>query len=202
MSTHQSAGPSERVAPPEIPFEPAQLRPRHDGWTAQRQILFIEALAATKCVDEACRRVGMSDTSAYELRNRPCGAAFAHAWDLALEYQLDQVEQAALERSLNGVARPIFHKGEKVGDWRHYDERLTMFLLRSRRPHRYGKWLDYSPMPPPSEDERRNAYADALIQNGITAPLRDGNLVEDWDNDDEAGDEEPRDEEPEGSAEE
>src|SRR4051812_34961441 len=56
-----------------IHFEPAVLRPRHDGWTAERQIHFIETLAATKCVDEACRRVGMSDTSAYELRNRPCG---------------------------------------------------------------------------------------------------------------------------------
>ena len=75
-----------------IPFEPAQLRPRYDGWTAEKQIHFIEALAATKCVDEACRRVGMSDTSAYELRNRPCGRAFAKAWDIALDYQLDRVE--------------------------------------------------------------------------------------------------------------
>jgi hypothetical protein len=31
-----------------IPFEPAQLRPRHDGWTAEKQIHFIEALAATQ----------------------------------------------------------------------------------------------------------------------------------------------------------
>ena len=58
MSAHQ----------PPIPFEPAKLRPRHDGWTAEKQILFIEALAASKCVDEACRRVGMSDTSAHALR--------------------------------------------------------------------------------------------------------------------------------------
>ena len=119
-----------------IPFEPAQLRPRHDGWTAEKQIHFIEALAATKCVDEACRRVGMSDTSDYELRNRPCGRAFAKAWDIALDYQLDRVEQGAVERSINGVPRPIFYKGEQVGEWRHYDERLTMFLLRNRRPQR------------------------------------------------------------------
>ena len=41
-----------------VPFTPAQLRPRHDGWTAQRQIAFVEALAETACVEEACRRVG------------------------------------------------------------------------------------------------------------------------------------------------
>ena len=47
-----------------------------------------------------------------------------------------------LSRAINGVPRPIFHKGEQVGEYRHYDERLTMFLLRYRDPTRYGKWLD------------------------------------------------------------
>jgi hypothetical protein len=134
-----------------IPFEPAQLRPRHDGWTVERQIHFIETLAATKCVDEACRRVGMSDTSAYRLRNRPCGAAFRRAWDAAMDCQLHRVEQSAIERSMNGVSRPVFYKGEQVGEWRHYDERLTMFLLRNRRPARHGRWIEQAP--PPDRDE-------------------------------------------------
>jgi hypothetical protein len=172
-----------------IPFEPAQLRPRYDGWTAEKQIHFIETLAATKCVDEACRRVGMSDTSAYELRNRPCGHAFAKAWDIALEYQLDRVEQGAVERSINGVARPIFYKGEQVGEWRHHDERLTMFLLRSRRAARYGKWIEGMPALPLPEDDRRDALADALTNIAIRAPGRDGNALEDWgpDDDEEGG---------------
>ena len=158
-----------------INFEPAQLRPRHDGWTAEKQIHFIEALAATKCVDEACRRVGMSDTSAYELRNRPCGRAFAKAWDIALDYQLDRVEQGAVERSINGVPRPIFYKGEQVGECRHYDERLTMFLLRNRRPQRYGKWIDQVPPAQPTEGDRRfalgGALGDALVEISIAGLL-------------------------------
>lgn len=170
-----------------IPFEPAQLRPRHDGWTAERQIRFIEVLAATKCVDEACRRVGMSDTSAYELRNRPCGRAFAKAWDLALECQLDRVEQCAVERSINGVSRPIFYKGEQVGEWRHYDERLTMFLLRSRRSARYGKAAGQAPLLPLPEPERHFALADALLDIAISAPAREGNELEDWAPEDEDG---------------
>jgi hypothetical protein len=40
---------------PDLSFERAQVRPRHDGWTAARQIAFIDALAATRCVGEACR---------------------------------------------------------------------------------------------------------------------------------------------------
>ena len=58
-----------------------------------------------------------------------------------------EVEQTAMERSKNGVARPIFYKGEQVGEWRHHDERLTMFLLRFRRRHRFG--------PPPPYTLRR-----------------------------------------------
>src|SRR3954452_9955258 len=175
MSAPQPIDPSERVPAPQIPFEPVPVRPRHDGWTAERQIRFIEALAATKCVDEACRRVGMSDTSAYELRYRPCGHAFAKAWELALEAQLDRVDQSAVERSINGVARPIFYKGEQVGEWRQHDERLTMFLLRSRRPARYGRWTDQVPPGKPAEDERRYALGDALIDIAISAPEKDGN---------------------------
>ena len=60
----------------------------------------------------------------------------------ALDYALHRLEQAALSRALHGVPRPVFHKGEQVGEWRDYDERLTMFLLKNRRPARFGKWMD------------------------------------------------------------
>ena len=136
---------------PLIPFDPVPVRPRHDGWTAEKQIAFIEALAETACVDEACRRVGMSDTSAYRLRDRPCGAAFRRAWNAALDCNIHRVEQGAISRSINGVPRPIFHKGVQVGEYRHYEERLTMFLLRSRRPQRYGKWMDRMLAPDPDD---------------------------------------------------
>lgn len=147
----------EPLSPPPHPtFLPVPLRARHDGWTAERQIAFIEALAETGCVEQACRRVGMSDTSAYALRWRPCGAPFRQAWDAALDYALHRVEQAVFERSRNGVPRPVFYKGEKVGEWRHFDERLTMFLLRSRRPERYGKWIERM-LAPGDEDGEEDA---------------------------------------------
>jgi len=136
-----------------IPFTPTDPSNRHDGWTVARQTAFVEALAETGCVDESCRRVGMSDTSAYRLRLR--NPAFADAWEAALELGLDRVEDAATARSIRGVARPIFYKGEQVGEWRHHDERLTMFLLRQRKARRYGKWIEREP-PPPLDDDFRN----------------------------------------------
>ena len=132
----------EEPQKPIIPFEPVPLRPRRDGWTVEKQCAFIEALAETGIVEEACRRVGMSRTAADNLRHRPEGMHFRRAWQAAIDYAGYRLEEEAHQRSRNGVVRPIFYKGEQVGEYRHYDERLTMFLLRSHRPERYGKALD------------------------------------------------------------
>jgi hypothetical protein len=84
----------------------------------------------------------MSRTSADNLRRRSCGVHLRRTWEAAIDCSLYRIEEDAFARSRRGVARPIFHKGEQVGEWRHYDERLTMFLLRARRPQRYGKRTD------------------------------------------------------------
>jgi hypothetical protein len=128
---------------PALTFTPVHVRARWDGWTPDKQIAFVEALSETACVEEACQIVGMSPVSAYALRRRPPAHHFREAWDAALDMGVHRLEQAALGRALNGVARPLFYKGEQVGEWREYDERLTMFLLRYRRPRRYGAMLDH-----------------------------------------------------------
>ncbi len=146
----------EEPKQPLIPFEPVPVRARHDGWTVEKQYAFVVALAETGIVEEACRRVGMSRTSADNLRRRPCGVHFRRAWQAAADYALHRVEENAHRRGRDGVARPIFHKGEQVGEYRHFDERLTMFLPRSYRPERYGKALD--PLLAPSGDEQEDEY--------------------------------------------
>lgn len=67
-----------------IPFTPVRLRYRRDGWTPARQLAFIFALRACRCVLEACRRVGVSSQSAYRLYRRPGAEGFRKAWDEAL----------------------------------------------------------------------------------------------------------------------
>jgi hypothetical protein len=156
---------------PLIPFEPVPVRPRRDGWTVEKQYAFIEVLAETGIVEEACRRVGMSRTSADNLRRRPCGAHFRRAWETALDYSLHLSEEDVFARARRGVARPIFYKGEQVGEWRHYDERLTMFLLRSRRPQRYGKWIDRMVAP---DEEEGCAYDPGIELDGALTGIEFG----------------------------
>ena len=130
-----------------VQFTPVPVRRRHDGWTVERQIAFIEKLADCGSVTAACKHVGMSRESLRKLRRHPRGETFRDACDAALDCSYAEVEEAAVERSKNGVARPVFYQGEQVGEWRYFDERLTMFLLRCRRRHRFGPEVDSLPRP-------------------------------------------------------
>jgi hypothetical protein len=138
-------------------------RPRRDGWTVERQDAFLQTLASCGCVTHAARAVGMSRESAYRLYNRPSAADFRRCWDAALDCSLRLVEDGAWSRAINGVARPVFYQGEQIGEYRHYDERLTMFLLRFRRPHRYGEPLKIPPMIPPPGIENDGLDPDEAI---------------------------------------
>jgi hypothetical protein len=135
----------------ELDFVPVGVRYRYDGWTPDKQLAFIERLSDCGCVEEAARAVGMSRTAAYALRRRRDAQAFRMAWDAAMDTAVARLADAALARAINGVPVPIFHGGEQVGERRHFNERLTMFLLRYRAPERYGNWLDRKEASQPSE---------------------------------------------------
>jgi hypothetical protein len=135
-------------SPEPTPNLPARA-PRHDGWTVERQTAFLKAFAACGTISAACRAVGMSRQSLHDLCARPSAIAFRRALDAARDCSSMLIEDAAAERTIHGVRRPIFYKGEQVGEWREHDERLTMFLLRYRRRNRFGPQLDHVPPPPP-----------------------------------------------------
>lgn len=156
-------------------FTPAPRRLRHDGWTPERQRAFIEALAATGCVAEAARAVGVSENSAYRLRRDPRADGFRLAWTLALDCGLQRLADRATSRAMHGVPRPIFHNGEQVGEWRHFDERLTMFLLRARDPSRFGHWVGRE------ETERDQDLAVRLLPLALRGLGEVGDLADDED---------------------
>lgn len=120
-----------------------------DRWTKAKMAEFLRVLAAQQSVAAAARAVGMSRQSAYKLRNRLKGEPFDIAWEAAFQHGYDALHQAALERALHGVEVPVFHKGEQVGTRRHFDERLTTFLLARRnnvgaqRLGRYGAAAEF-----------------------------------------------------------
>ena len=111
---------------------------RYDGWTPERQRAFVKLLAEYGCVRRAAGALGMSEVGAYQMRRAPGAEGFAKAWAEALETGINKLRDAAMERALYGVAEPVFHKGEQVGERRRYNDRLATWILRHEDPERYG----------------------------------------------------------------
>ena len=122
------------------PFTPVPRQcARHDGWTPERQIAFIEALADTGSVDAACKAVNMSTVGAYHLRRQSGATSFRKAWETALQLGVARVEDVVMDRALNGVEEPLYSYGKLVGTRRRYNDRLLMFILRNRAPDRFAE---------------------------------------------------------------
>jgi len=86
------------MSSPDSPSARAQTKIRRDGWTAERQLRFLDALARTRSVTRAAAFADMSRESAYRLRSRRDGALFAAAWDRAL---LDKAVPANVQEHHN-----------------------------------------------------------------------------------------------------
>lgn len=118
------------------PFEPSGQKPRpkrtrvrKDGWTTEAQLQFVTTLSETGSVRAAAKKVGMHAASAYRLRTEARGWEFARAWDAAIDHGYHQLREVAFQRALEGVARPVYHKGEQVDTRIVHNDRLLMFLL-------------------------------------------------------------------------
>jgi hypothetical protein len=163
---------------PAVPdYVPVPLRQRHDGWTPDRQMDFIEALAETACVAQAAKEVGMAPRSAYRLRANPDAQAFRLAWDAALDVGVRRLGDAVLARAVHGVSRPVFYQGEQVGERIHYPERLAMWILRLRDPERFGAWRETPQRPADHFDGPALWFTRMLLQlqDMLLAADKDGN---------------------------
>ncbi|WP_260599626.1 hypothetical protein [Sphingomonas endolithica] len=131
--------PTPRDQRPPLPvFTPVPRKYRYDGWTAERQRAFIEALADTGSVTAAAQRINMSTEGAYYLRRQPGAEGFRAAWESALDHGVQCLTDIAIDRALNGVPVPQFWRGEQVGEKRRINDRLLMFILEHHLPHLYG----------------------------------------------------------------
>ncbi len=98
--------------------------PRHDGWTPETRVKFLEALANCGNISTAAAFVQRSRTSAYSLKRRDVN--FSRGWDAALLLARDVATDFLQERAINGIEEDVYHQGEVVGTRRRYDSRLLL----------------------------------------------------------------------------
>src|SRR5690242_1041591 len=127
------------VAAPTIPeFDTAPTRKCHAGWTSERQRRFIEHLAVTGNVGEACAVVGVSSSSAYRLKNKAGAESFSRAWDAAMRQSTTRMGAIAVDRALNGRVERFYKDGELVMERRMPSDYLLTWLLSRLNPAQFG----------------------------------------------------------------
>jgi hypothetical protein len=128
------------------------------GWTVARARAFLEALAETGSVAAAARAVGRTRLAAYQLR-AAAHPAFARAWKQAVRVAWLALRDAAMERAIAGRMVPLYSHGAVTGEQHVFDDRLVMFLLKTRGAHRVTEAL--SPAAP-GEPRVREYVQDGL----------------------------------------
>lgn len=113
--------PAEAAAAPE--------NTRIDGWTAERRVTFLGALAEGHTVEAACGCVGLSVASAYALRRRAGGEAFALGWRAACLLARDRLADILTSRAIDGQV-DTYTRADGTSVTRHrHDNRLATALL-------------------------------------------------------------------------
>ena len=107
MSTHHDSRPRPSRCRRIPAFHPVPCAPRKDGWTPERQVAFIGALADTGCVDRAAAMVNMAQTNCYTLRRAKGAEQFAKAWDAALSQGVKRLKDVAFQRAIEGTLEPV-----------------------------------------------------------------------------------------------
>lgn len=106
--------------------------------TTEKKRQFLDSLCETGNVSAAAKLHGLPRRSLYAAR--AADPAFAADWETALEIGIDRLEDEAVRRAVEGYEEAVFQGGLCIGSMRKYSDLLLIFLLKSRRPQRYGNF--------------------------------------------------------------
>lgn len=146
---------------------------RDYGWNPRRQRVFLEALADSGIVTQACRAAAISPRAAYNLRNRD--AIFAEAWVAAQALARQRLADDLLERALRGQADRIVRNGEVVAERHRTDNRLALGLLTrlDRQAEPDARWMQHAPDHSPTPHKVLMAHWDQYLDT-LNPPHFDG----------------------------
>jgi len=102
---------------------------------------FLAALSINGNVTLSAEKAGIDRVTAYRWREKH--PAFAVQWDEALEESADRLEAEARRRAELGTLKPVWYRGEHVGDELEYSDQL-MALMRFGWIH--SRWPSCSAM--------------------------------------------------------
>ncbi len=128
------------------------------------QAAFLSNIANGKTTSAAADAAAID--IAWPFRWRDENRKFASAWKAADAAGADLIEEEAFRRAVKGVEKPVYRAGEVVGHVADYSDTMLMFLLKARRPERYGPRVGESTLDAEALAKRLNlkGVRDALQQ--------------------------------------
>lgn len=120
--------------------------PRNADDRARDKETFLKVFAETGSVTVACIAIKRGRTAVYSWRDED--PEFAAAWREIWDTRVDELEESAMTRAIEGYVRPVYQQGRKVGEERVYAPHLTMFMLGKLKRKQYS-----------DVDERESALA-------------------------------------------
>lgn len=102
--------------------------------------VFLEAFRDTGMVTAACEAASVARSAVYDARQKD--EAFALAWHDVEEETTEQMEREAFRRGVEGVERPVYQGGKRVGAVRDFSDTLLIFMLKARKPEKYRERYD------------------------------------------------------------
>jgi|CXWL01.1.fsa_nt_gi hypothetical protein len=105
------------------------------GTDGTKKAVFLDALGRLASISRACQIARIPRRTVYNWRSQDEG--FATAWEKAIELGTDALEDEAVRRAFQGVLKPVYQQGRRVGSIREFSDALLIALLKARRPKKY-----------------------------------------------------------------
>ena len=97
---------------------------------------FLDALKATGNITKACKLSRLPRRTAYDWRRED--ELFQQDWDEALKEGEGLLEDEAKRRAYEGVKKPVYQGGARVGYVQEYSDTLLIFLLKGTNKAKFG----------------------------------------------------------------
>ena len=101
----------------------------------KKQTDFIVKLSEFVSVSRACRLAKIPRATIFRWLNNDI--AFKKQYANACEAALQRLEDEAVRRGFEGLLKPVYYQGKKIGTIREFSDTLLMALLKAKAPARY-----------------------------------------------------------------
>lgn len=96
---------------------------------------FLERYIELGSVKDTCEELCLVRRTIYHWKAQD--PVFAENYRVADMVALGILEDEAYRRAVNGVDKPVYQGGKRVGTVKEFSDILLMFLLKARAPHKY-----------------------------------------------------------------